>query len=104
MFIPTVMTELLNHPQNLYLVISDIKSITQFFEFMSLPNMDYVEYGWTKGRFGIDIKTHDCHFSDCVMINCHTAIICSGTNVFDRIHARMGSNGKWLENSVFFNI
>ena len=52
MFIPTVMTELLKCPQNHYLVISDIKSITQFFEFMSFQNIDYVEYGDEKGRFG----------------------------------------------------
>ena len=61
MFIPTVMTELLNHPQNHYLVISDIKSISQFFDFISLPNMDDVEYGWTKGRFGFIEKKNELY-------------------------------------------
>lgn len=53
---------------------------------------------------GIKIATHDCHFSDCAFINCHTAIYCSGSNFFERMHAWMGSMGKWIENSVFFRI
>lgn len=45
MFIPTVLTEVLSNPQESYLVISDTNNITQFFEFMSIPNIDYIEYG-----------------------------------------------------------
>lgn len=51
MFIPTVMTEVLSHLQEHYLVISDTKSITKFFEFVSLPNIDYIEYGQLDNRF-----------------------------------------------------
>lgn len=51
---------------------------------------------------GIKISTSDCHFSDCVMINCNTAINNYGSNVYNRIHAWMGDRGKWLSGSVFF--
>ena len=51
---------------------------------------------------GLKITTSDCHFSDCIMINCKTAIDNHGSNVYDRIHAWMGDRGKWLSGSVFF--
>lgn len=51
MFIPTVMTETLGNPKEHYLVISDTKSISKFFAFMAIPNVDYIEYGCTQGGF-----------------------------------------------------
>lgn len=51
---------------------------------------------------GIQINTHDCHFSDCVMIDCHTAVDCRGSNFFERIHAWMGPH--WLSKSICFKI
>lgn len=53
---------------------------------------------------GIKIDTHDCHFSDCAIINCHTAVDCAGSNFFERIHAWIGSGGKWIDGSTFFRI
>ena len=44
MFIPTVLTEVLGHPQNSYLVISDIKNIILFFNFINLCNVDCIDY------------------------------------------------------------
>ena len=51
---------------------------------------------------GIQINTHDCHFTDCVMIDCHTAVDCRGSNFFERIHAWMGP--QWLSKSTCFKI
>lgn len=45
------MTEILSHPLESYLIISDTKSITRFFEFLAFPNIDYIEYGQLEGRF-----------------------------------------------------
>ena len=53
---------------------------------------------------GISVYTHDCHFQDCVMIDCHTAVECWGSNFFERIHAWIGNKGKYLEGSSFFKI
>lgn len=50
LFIPTVLTEVLSHPQKQYLVISDTENIHHFFAFLNIPNVIYVEYG-IKGRF-----------------------------------------------------
>lgn len=49
---------------------------------------------------GIMMRTSDCHFSDCVMIDCHTAIDNRGSNFYCRIHAWMTS--KYLKGSTFF--
>ncbi|WP_297674455.1 hypothetical protein [uncultured Bacteroides sp.] len=49
---------------------------------------------------GIMMRTSDCHISDCVMINCHTAVDNRGSNFYCRIHAWMTS--KYLKGSVFF--
>lgn len=51
---------------------------------------------------GLKITTSDCHFSDCIMINCKTAIDNYGSNMYDRIHAWIGNKGDWLRGSVFF--
>ena len=53
---------------------------------------------------GIVVRTHDCHFVDCVMIDCHTAVDCNGSNFFERIHAWIGNGGRWLEGSSFFKV
>lgn len=60
--------------------------------------------GGENGAIGMNIRTHDCHFTDCAIIDCHTAVICCGVNFFERIHAWMGYNGRWLEGSTFFRI
>lgn len=56
MFIPTVMTEILSNPHDYYLVISDTKNIISFFEFMQIPNIDFIEYGHLEGRFDFITK------------------------------------------------
>lgn len=53
---------------------------------------------------GLKVNTADCHFSDIVMINCHTAVDNRGINSFERIHAWIGCKGKWLDGSIFFKI
>lgn len=60
--------------------------------------------GGEKGAIGIVVKTHDCHFSDCAIIDCSTAVENCGCNFFDRIHAWMGYGGRWLKGSTFFKI
>ncbi len=60
--------------------------------------------GGQNKAMGIVIRTHDCHFVDCVMIDCHTAVDCCGSNFFERIHAWMGRGGKWIDGSTFFQI
>lgn len=45
MFIPTVLTEVLNNPHDPYLVISDTKNIIQFFEFLNINNVEFINYG-----------------------------------------------------------
>lgn len=59
--------------------------------------------GGEKGAYGIKIDTHDCHFSDCVMINCYVAVDNNGSNFFERIHAWM-EKGTWIPGGAFFNI
>lgn len=44
MFVPTVLTEVLRHPQDSYLVISDIKNIVLFMNFLNLCNVDCIDY------------------------------------------------------------
>lgn len=56
MFVPTVLTEVLGHPENTYLIISDTKSITQFFNFLSLANVKYIDYGYYKNRIDIFLR------------------------------------------------
>ena len=53
---------------------------------------------------GLRVNTADCHFTDLVMIDCHTAVDNLGVNFYDRIHAWIGEKGKWLDGSVFFLI
>lgn len=53
---------------------------------------------------GLRANTADCHFSDLVMIDCHTAVDNRGINYYERIHAWMGEKGRWLDGSVFFRI
>ena len=60
--------------------------------------------GGDNSAIGIKVDTHDCHFSDCALIDCHTAVDCSGSNFFERIHAWMGMGGRWINGSVFFKI
>lgn len=58
--------------------------------------------GSANGSTGIAVNTSDCHISDCVMIDCHTAVKNTGSNYYTRIHAWM--TGKHLLTSEFFNI
>lgn len=57
MFITTVLTEVLANPEKNYLVISDTENIKTFFEFLSIPNVIFIEYG-RKGRFDFIKKRH----------------------------------------------
>lgn len=59
--------------------------------------------GGERGANGFKIETHDCHFSDCVMINCYVAIDNKGSNFFERIHAWM-EDGRWIPGGCFFKI
>lgn len=49
---------------------------------------------------GIKINTSDCHFSDCIMIDCYTAVDNTGSNFYERIHAWMLPN--YLKGSTYF--
>lgn len=60
--------------------------------------------GGENNSTGILINTHDCHFSDIVLIDCHTGIDNKGSNFFERIHGWMGAGGKWIDGSTFFKI
>lgn len=53
---------------------------------------------------GLRVNTADCHFSDMVMMDCHTAVDNLGFNYYERIHAWMGDEGKWLDGSTFFRV
>lgn len=57
-------------------------------------------HGSQKYSTGIRILTSDCHFSDCIMINCYTAVDNKGSNFFDRIHAWMLS--QYIQGSTYF--
>lgn len=56
--------------------------------------------GNQKNTIGIIIQTSDCHISDCVMINCHTAIFNKGSNFYERIHSWMTAS--LVVGSTFF--
>ena len=60
--------------------------------------------GGENNATGLRVNTADCHFTDLVMIDCHTAVDNLGVNYYDRIHAWMGEKGKWLDGSAFFII
>ena len=45
MFIPMVLSEILQHAQYRYIVMSDIKNIHSFFEYISIPNVIFIPYG-----------------------------------------------------------
>lgn len=49
-------------------------------------------HGSQANSTGIRIKTSDCHFSDCIMIDCYTAVDNTGSNFYERIHAWMLPN------------
>ena len=85
LFIPTVLTEVLSHPQEHYLIISDIENIHRFFNFLVLTNIDYVEYG-IKGHFDF-IKEKRKLFSKVIHYNI-------GRVVF--FHAEYGDMANWL--------
>jgi hypothetical protein len=53
MFIPSVLTEVLDKPEESFLVLSDIKSIQQFFVYLNIPNVIFKVYGWDKRKDGI---------------------------------------------------
>ena len=53
MFIPSVLTEILDKPDNSFLVLSDIESIQRFFSYLDLPNVAFKFYGWDKRKDGI---------------------------------------------------
>lgn len=63
-----------------------------------VENMHFL--GDQKSSTGIKVQTSDCHFSDCVMIDCYTAIFNIGSNFYERIHAWMGE--RWIIGSTFF--
>lgn len=67
---------------------------------MFVDNIHFL--GGEDNATGIKISTSDCHFSDCIMINCKTAIDNRGSNVYDRIHAWMTDKGGWIKGSVFY--
>lgn len=86
--------EIVNVPQNA--VAINIKEGYEVF-------VDNIHIRGGENRaIGFKIRTCDCHFSDCVVINCQTAVDCIGSNFFERIHAWMTS--EWLERSTFFRI
>lgn len=85
MFIPTVLTEVLSHPLEQYLIISDTVNVHRFFELMNLANVYYVKYG-IRGRFDF---------------------ICEKRNLFAKVnqyeigqvvffHAEFGEMANWL--------
>lgn len=45
MFIPMVLSEILQHVQHQYIVMSDIKNIHRFFEYISVSNVIFIPYG-----------------------------------------------------------
>jgi hypothetical protein len=49
---------------------------------------------------GIVCNTSDCHFTDIIMVNCHKAIVNSGTNFYTRVHAWLTKN---FYQSIFFS-
>jgi len=57
-------------------------------------------HGGQNNATGIMMRTSDCHFSDCVMINCHTAIDNLGCNFYCRIHAWMTAH--YIKGSTFY--
>lgn len=57
-------------------------------------------HGSQKYSIGIKTLTSDCHFSDCIMINCYTAIDNTGGNFYERIHAWMLP--QYLQGSIYF--
>lgn len=57
-------------------------------------------HGGQNNATGIMMRTSDCHFSDCVMINCHTAIDNLGCNFYSRIHAWMTAH--YIKGSTFY--
>lgn len=63
-----------------------------------VENMHFL--GDQKNSIGIKIQTSDCHFYDCVMIDCYTAVFNIGSNFYERIHAWMGE--RWIIGSTFF--
>lgn len=52
MFIPYVLTEVLEHKTMHYLVLSDVENIEYFFKQLSLQNVSFYRYG-TYGRFDV---------------------------------------------------
>ncbi len=62
----------------------------------------HIEGGENKA-IGVKIDTHDCHFTDCAMINCHIAVDNKGSNFYERIHAWI-ENGNWIDESAFFRV
>lgn len=57
-------------------------------------------HGCRKNSIGIKTKTGDCHFSDCIMIDCYTAVDNQGSNFFERIHAWMLP--RYIHGSTYF--
>lgn len=53
MFIPSVLTEILDKPDNSFLVLSDQESIQRFFAYLDIPNIVFKLYGWDKRKDGI---------------------------------------------------
>lgn len=59
-------------------------------------------HGGQNNATGIMMRTGDCHFSDCVIINCHTAIDNLGCNFYCRIHAWMTAHYHYIKGSTFY--
>lgn len=89
MFIPVILTEVLCHPSECYLVISGTDNIHKFFNFLSIPNVIFHPYGYNiqrDGRFAfVKEKKHLLTFVSQFEI---------GQVVF--FHAEFGGMANWL--------
>lgn len=89
MFVPVTMTEVLSHPENQYIVISDTDNIQQFFQFLSMQNVKYYHYGFNpqqEGRFSFikkkkDLLKYVSQFNICKVVF---------------FHAEFGGMANWL--------
>lgn len=83
--------------------ITGIKSGAAGFEVVTAYELfvdNFHFHGAEINSTGILMHTSDCHFSDCVMIDCYTAIENAGMNFFSRMHAWM--TAKYIKGSTFY--
>lgn len=60
-------------------------------------------YGSSNTCIGMDIRTADCHYTDIIMIDCHTAIKTSMSSFYTRVHGWINTQA-FLANSKFMEI